>query len=333
LTAKAKRGGAGIDAVLAAINRGFKSQVAGSLSAGSRSAVDQVIPTGIEVLDRYVLGCGGLPGGRLIELFSEPGCGKSTFAFHCLAACQRQGGVAVLAETEVALDPKRVVAMGVDPDRLVLLEPGHQGELFAEMEQTIRALPKSKGPHLLVWDSIASCPSKEEVEEGLSEKQGFDRRAKAISVACRILLPLAAEHGVTLLWINQVRNNIGVMYGDKFTTPGGQAVKFGASIRLQLWSGKAEKGPGGQHTGKSVTFIAVKNRLAVPSRKARVRLHYDARGWDDQHATLAHAKELKLVPQRSQDYQAARLALDDADWHKGQGSLEQDADDLVDDGT
>jgi hypothetical protein len=109
------------------------------------------------------------------------------------------------------------------------------------------------------------------------------------------MLPVAMKRQAVLLWVNQVRENIGVMFGDKYTTPGGRAVKFHASLRLQLWSGKAlKRADTNEHVGKTVTMVAVKNRFAPPFRKAKVRLDY-AQGWDNLWSTLNHAKDRKVV--------------------------------------
>jgi recombination protein RecA len=144
-------------------------------------------------------------------------------------------------------------------------------------------------PSLFVWDSIASCATKDEVEKGLGGKEIWDSRAKTLSHACRVLSKIAKEKGTTLLFVNQVREKIGVMFGDKYTTPGGKAVKFCSSIRIQLFPGKSIKNSADEHTGKLITFLTTKNRLASPYRKARVRLDYDA-GWNDYWSTMEHAK-------------------------------------------
>jgi len=301
-----------IDSVLAAINKGSKVPIARTLKHGVRSDITTVIPTGIESVDRWVLGCGGLPAGRVVELFADEGVGKTSLMLAALAGVQRMGGIGILAETEVALQSKRAEVFGVDLENLIILEPAHLTELMQQLERVLKALPK-KTPSLFAWDSVAATPSREEYEEGIPEKQGMDRRARAISQGMRILGPLTAEKQCSQLWINQIRAKIGVMFGANTTTPGGYAPKFHASIRLCMYSGKSIKGPHGHHLGKILSVQAVKNKLVPPWRKAYLRLNF-ANGWDNDWAVLRHAKEMKLVPPRSRSVTDAREALEASQW-------------------
>lgn len=303
-----------IAAVLKAINAGFKG-AATRLSGGSKSDVTEVIPSGVEVLDKYVLGPGGWPVGRISEVFSQEGGGKTSLLLAALAGAQRVGGIAVMVETETALDSRRAKVFGVDLDRVVLLQPGHLGEALRQIELTLKSIPAGVGPIMIGWDSVAATQSVEEALEGLPEKAAFDKRAKALSEGMRVLGPLVARARAHLMLVNQTRANIGVLFGDKHVTPGGGAIKFHAAARVQLMGGKAFKDPIGQHLGKDVTVIAVKNKLTRPYRKARVRLNYDT-GWDDAWSTLNHAKELKVVDARSRDVAAARAALEAVEWHR-----------------
>jgi recombination protein RecA len=300
--------------VIAAINKGFKG-AATRLSGGAKSDVREAIPSGLEVLDRYVLGCGGWPVGRISEVFSEEGAGKTSLLLAALGRVQAVGGLAIMCETEVALDSQRAKVFGVDLDRVVLLQPGHLDEAHRQLELALVSLPPGAGPVLVGWDSVAATMSKEEALEGLPEKEAFDKRAKAISQAMRVLSPLVAAGRAHLMLVNQVRANIGVLFGDKYVTPGGKAIKFHASIRVQILGGKAIKDAAGQHVGKDVTVIATKNKLTRPFRKARSRLMYDT-GWDTAWSTLNHAKELGVVETRSRDVEAARKALDAVEWYK-----------------
>lgn len=313
--------------VMAAINKDFAG-AAIRLGVGAKSDVRMVIPTGMENVDKYVLGVGGLAGGRISELFSEEGAGKTSILLNALASVQRMGGLAIMVETESALDSKRAEAFGVDLDRVVLLQPDHIPMAGQQIEAALKAIPKGL-PCLVGWDSIAATQSKQEAEEGLPDKESFDKRAKEFSGMMRVLGPLVATSQAHLLLINQVRANIGVMFGDKFTTPCGKAIKFHASIRLQIFGGKAIKDAAGQHLGKDITVMAIKNKLTRPFRKTRVRLMYDT-GFDNDWATLNHAKELKVVDARSRDVAAARAALNAAGWDKSGaqpgGTSEEDDD-------
>jgi recombination protein RecA len=281
----------GAAGLVSRINRRLKAELAATFAAEPRAVT--AIPTGIDVLDRYVLGCGGLPVGRIVEVYSEEGVGKSSFVLHCLAAAQRSGGTAVLIETENALESARAEAFGCDLRELVLLTPDDLDGVLSAAEAVL--MEAKRKPVLLAWDSVAGTPTKREVEEGLTGEARIGERAKKLSGACRLLTGLASKHKASLLFVNQIRDNIGVMYGDKYTTPGGHAVKYAASIRLQLYGGKGVK-DGAEHVAKSVTFLAAKNRFAPPFRKARVRLSYST-GWDDDWSTIEHAKDRGLVPE------------------------------------
>jgi len=284
-----------VDRVIKAVRAKFGDESALRLSDGAACEVREVIPTGVAVLDHYVFGVGGMPVGRLVEVYSDEGVGKTTYAYTVAAGAQREGGIAIWAETENGIDNARARLFGCDVEQLVLLQPGSIEQAGQQIEAALGAVPASVGPNAVVWDSIAATPTQREVDDGLSGDDRIGERARALGKICKVLSPLAVEKRACLLFVNQVREKIGVMFGDKYTTPGGHAVKFHASIRLQLFGGKAVKDEG-EHTGKVVTFLATKNRLAPPWRKAQVRLDYAA-GWDDDWATLAHAKDRGLVPE------------------------------------
>jgi recombination protein RecA len=282
---------------------------------GSRSEVVEVIPTGIEVVDRYLFGCGGLPVGRITEVYSEEGSGKTSFALSCAGAAQKDGAVAILAETEGALSTERAQTFGVNLSELVLLQPSHMEEMLAQAEAAIKAVPKGAGPVLFIWDSIAATPTKREVEEGLAGEAAMAERARILSHACRHLPTLAMKKRVAFLFINQIRDKIGIAFGDKYTTPGGHAVKFVASIRMQLFGGKAVKNAE-EHRGKDLTFFVGKNKLASPYRKARVRLDYE-KGWDNTWTTLNHAKDEGVADERARGEKAYEEAREKLGWTDG----------------
>lgn len=290
------------------INAAFGKGSALVLGSGAemRSEVTDVIPIGIDVLDHYVLGIGGLPCGRVVELYSEEGGGKTSLLMAALAGAQREEGLAVLEETENALQSERLVVFGVDQERLLIVQPDTIEEALQEMQTILEALPKSGKPTLIGWDSLAATPTKAEVEGGVASDKGYDERARILSKAFRQIVPLTAERNACVLIINQTREKFGVVFGDKTTTPGGKAVKYAASLRLQILGGKAVK-VGDSHAGKDVTIIASKNRLAPPWRKARVRLRYDT-GWDNEWSTLEFAKDLEIIEQDAVGPEAVELA-------------------------
>ncbi len=303
--------------VIAAVNKGFKG-AATRLGAGAKSDVREVIPTGLDNFDKYVCGVGGLPVGRISELFSEEGAGKTTVLLQAMAGVQKMGGLAIMVETETALDSQRAKVFGVDMDAVVLLQPDHIPDCGHQIELALKSLPKGVGPVLVGWDSVAATMSKQEAEEGLPDKESFDKRAKEFSGMMRVLGPLVAKSRAHLLLVNQVRANIGVMFGDKFITPCGKGIKFHASMRFQMFPGKSIKDAGGQHLGKDITILAIKNKLTRPFRKTKIRLLFDT-GFDNDWGVLNHAKELRVVDARSRDVKAARVALDAADWYRTGG--------------
>ncbi len=313
----ARDGAAALAKIAERINAAFGKGTAVVLGAGgeSRSEITDVIPTGVDVLDHYVVGIGGLPCGRISEVYSEEGAGKTSLLIAALAGVQAEDGLAVLEETENALQEERLTVFGVDRERLLLVQPDTLEEALQEMQTVLELAPRGGGPILIGWDSVAATPTKDEVEGGVAPAKGFDMRAKILSQAFRQIVPLAAEKRAHIMIVNQTREKIGVMFGDKTTTPGGKAIKFAATVRLQILGGKAVK-LGESHVGKDVTIIASKNKVAPPWRKARVRLMYET-GWDNEWSTLEFAKDLNLIEQDAvgpEALQAARGKLFGCGW-------------------
>jgi recombination protein RecA len=281
--------------IQAAIAKEFGKGSAQLLREDQLEIPREVIPTGLEVLDNYVFGVGGLPVGRVIELYSEEGAGKTSFGHTFLGAAQRAGGAAVLVETEHAFDPTRAPVFGVEVPDLVVAQPDHLSQVMREVELLCDHIGKAKiGPSVVVWDSVAATPTQTEFEGGITGDGGHGAdRARELSRAMRILTKKVDESRLVLVCINQIRENIGVMFGDKYTTAGGKAIKFHSSIRVQLLGGAGVK-RGTEHVAKDITVMTVKNRLAPPFRKARVRLDYE-HGWDNDWTTLNHAKDKGVV--------------------------------------
>jgi len=283
-------------AALDIIQQKLGGESASLLRESSNSSAIATIPTGIEVLDYYVLRCGGLPRGRIIELFSAEGVGKTSLGYTFLAAAQRAGGVGQLIDTENSFDPERARVFGVNTEDLLISQPNHLEEVVSYTEVGIDAL-SSVAPgstSVVVWDSVAATQTKAEFEGGVESKDKMGERAKFLSRAMRVLGGRTATRPVLLVCINQVRENIGVMFGDKYVTPGGHAIKFHASVRLQLFPGKSVKNTVGEHIGKTIKIVAVKNRFAPPFRKADVRLDF-ATGWNNIFTTVSHAKDVGVI--------------------------------------
>lgn len=308
---------------LANIKKRLGKTAAVLLSDGSRSDLTDVIPTGIEVVDNYVLGVGGLPCGRLIEVFSDEGIGKTSFMLACIAATQKAGGVVALAETECSLDSDRAAVFGCDLERVInLQEVDCMEDVISSIEATLHSLPDSKPgdpPNLIAWDSIAASQSAKELKEGVAAKN-TPERAIVMSKAMRVLCGLAIKKRTTLLFINQIRDRPGIMFGDSSTTPCGKAVKFHASVRLRLYPGKVFKSKG-EHIGTRITIAGAKNKVSPPWRKAVIRLDY-SNGFDNSWSTISFAKDKKLLPENTRVSIAAHQeALELLDWEPSDPEL------------
>lgn len=322
---KSERALSPLDAVQAAL---VKAQGKGAAvrpsDADPLSQVSEVIPSGVNALDRYVLGVGGFPCRRIVEVFSGPDVGKTSLGFAALAAAQKRDFYALFLHTEDTLQKERMDVFGVDRSNLLLGEPKHLEGCLEWLEVAMEALPKDR-PSLFVFDSLAATPTAEELKSGLKKWSKDDYRAKLMSYACRVMKRMVVERRVALVVINQERTKRGVMFGNPTTTPGGDSVKFLASIRLQLWSGATFK-VGGRLAGKDVTIKAVKNKLSFPLLKTKLRLRFTT-GWDERWSTLNLAKDLGLVPKASLDYEAALAALEADGWgipRAGMAPLEDD---------
>jgi recombination protein RecA len=291
----------GSSAMIAAIRKGFGSDAA--LSPGEERAAAQItecIPTGIDVLDHYVLGTGGLPIGRSSEIFGAEACGKTSLGYAALASVQRMGGVAVVADVEHSFDEFRARTFGVDTDELVLLQPTHLEEFFGQAKLILATHNPKHGPLLIVWDSIASTKTKAGMAADAGDKTPADVARLMSEELPKLLKPLHAKRA-HLMMLNQIRTKFGVMFGDNTTTPGGNAPKFYASVRLQFFGGKAVKNKDDEHIAKVVTIMSSKNRCAPPFRKARVRFDY-ASGYNNLWSTLEHAKRMKAIDPRAEGF-------------------------------
>lgn len=265
-----------------------------SAGDGSRSDVRVTIPTGIEVVDQFVIGGGGLPGGRLCELFSDVDAGKTSFGFQCLGAAQRAGGVGILIETEKTLNLSRAPTFGVDLGDLLLLEPDTVEDVVGSLRKLLAALPKRSGPISVVWDSLAATELAGHGDTKVGGGSNIGKRARIMSEELPYLGRLAREHGAFILVINQLRTKIGVVFGNPETTPGGNALKFHSTLRLQLWKGATYK-RGGTVAGITTTIKAVKNKVGLPFRKAKLRLDF-ARGWENEWSLLTLGKDHGVLP-------------------------------------
>jgi recombination protein RecA len=232
----------------------------------SRLLVD-AIPTGAIELD-IALGIGGIPRGRVTEIFGQEGSGKTTLAYHIIAEAQKLGGVAVYIDTEHALDPEYAKNVGVDLDRLFLSQP----DTAEQALEIADAFVRSGAVDVIVIDSVAALVPKAELEGEMGEAH-VGLQARLMSQALRKLAGSIQKSRTAAIFINQVRQRIGVTYGNPETTPGGLALKFYASVRLRLSRGEPIK-VGNETVGHRVEIKVVKNKLAPPFKDATVDIYF-----------------------------------------------------------
>ena len=231
---------------------------------GDKQAVEvDVIPSGSLGLD-IALGCYGFPKGRIIEIYGPESSGKTTLAIHAVAECQKKGGIAAIVDAEHAFDRFYAEALGVDVNNLLISQPDNGEQALEIAENLIR----SGAVDILVVDSVAALVPRAEIEGEMGDsKMGL--QARLMSQAMRKLTANIGRTGCCCIFINQLREKIGVMFGNPETTTGGNALKFDASVRLDIRkSGAALKDKDGNVFGNQVKVKVVKNKLAPPFRVA-----------------------------------------------------------------
>ncbi len=297
--------------VIDGLQKKFKQTSVRSMAEAEGELLKEVIPTGIEGLDNYVLGIGGLPIGRCTELYGGEDAGKTSLGFQFLGAAQRAGGLAVLVETENTLVAERGPIFGLDPSQAVLAEPESIDLALAELDEILNLIPKGVGPNVMVWDSLAASPADaslhpkkkkkdkdgnttEVADAGANVKRAQPgEKARQMSEMLPVITQKLAQKRVHLVILNQIRMKIGVVFGSPITTPGGNALKFMASQRLEVFAGKAVK-EGGTKVGQDMTIRSVKTKFVMPNRKIEMRLDFRT-GFDNEWILVNLAKDLGVI--------------------------------------
>lgn len=285
---------AGIDTTLDAIRVKFGEEAI--MKLGDRPRVDvDAISTGSIGLDA-ALGVGGLPRGRIIEIFGPESSGKTTLSLHVIAEAQKKGGVSAFIDAEHAMDPEYTKRLGVKIDELLISQPD-TGEQALEI---VDSLVRSGKVDVIVVDSVAALTPKDEIEGDMGAYH-VGKQARLMSQALRKLTAIVARSKTVVIFINQIRMQIGVMFGNPETTPGGKALKFYTSVRLDIRR-VAQIKKGDEVMGGRTRVKVVKNKVAAPFRQTEFDLMYNE-GISREGELMALGEKFGIVKKSGSSYE------------------------------
>lgn len=275
-----------LEVTLATIEKNFGKGAIINMGSTEKIKVD-VIPTGCLTLDK-ALGIGGIPRGRVVEIYGPESSGKTTLALHFVAEAQKLGGIVAFIDAEHALDPTYAANLGVDLNALYVSQPDN-GEQALEI---VEELTKSGSIDLIIVDSVAALTPKAEIDGEMGDSH-MGLQARLMSQALRKITAIASKTGTTIIFINQLRMKIGVMFGNPETTTGGNALKFYASVRLDIRL-KDKILKNGEVIGHSRKVKVVKNKVAPPFKEATFDMIYPM-GIDKESSILDAGLQLDVI--------------------------------------
>ncbi|MEI7777274.1 MAG: recombinase RecA [bacterium] len=272
------------------------------MKLGEKARVDvDAIPTGSIGLDA-ALGVGGMPRGRIIEIFGPESSGKTTLSLHVIAEAQKKGGICAFIDAEHAMDPEYSKRLGVKIDQLLISQPD-TGEQALEI---VESLVRSGKMDVIVIDSVAALTPKDEIEGDMGAHH-VGKQARLMSQALRKLTSIVAKSKTIVIFINQIRMQIGVMFGNPETTPGGKALKFYTSVRLDIRR-IAQIKKGEEIMGGRVRVKVVKNKVAAPFKQTEFDLMYNE-GISKEGEIIALGEKMSIVSKSGNSYSFGEVKL------------------------